>query len=284
MPMTTRDRQGKRTRELSQEVEDPDAQLGEEAGSTDLTLSPSPSNALSSQSPSSSYKEEKKPSTPPPRSALSRVPNIKYFQDQEIFVENLADLGARLSWDLIPGTTMKWLSYDDPEEEYNDERPHIKFGMILVGQLGAFLNLKVAENHFIPEKPEFSVQLLVEESTLDVLKDLLSRCGEGYAINNPLRIKVPESELLSDSFSSGDPFPNGFDGTSTTDTDDGPILAASAFTAGDKVAVQVWFGCYNFNNRSGPTFRLLKLWKLQPGVSGYLAQGRDPITPRKRRR
>jgi hypothetical protein len=178
---------------------------------------------------------------------------------------------------------MKWLSYDDPAEEYNDKNPHIKFGMILLGELGAFLSLKAAENHFSPEKPEFSVQLVVEESTLDVLKDLLSRRGEGYAIDNPLRIKIPESELLSDSFNNGDPFPDGFDGTSTTDTDDGPSLAASAFTVGDKVAVQVWFGSYNFNNRTGPTFRLLKLWRLQPSVSGSPSQGRDPITPRKRR-
>jgi hypothetical protein len=199
-------------------------------------------------------------------------------------VENLIDLGPLLSWDLIPGTTMKWLSYDDPEEEYNDEHPYIKFGIILVGELGTFISLKLAENHFSPEKPQFSVQLLVEESTLDVLKDLLSRRGEGYTINNPLRIKVPESELLSDSFNHGDPFPDGFDGTSTTDTDDGPVLTASAFTPGDKVAVQVWFGCYNFNNRTGPTFRLLKLWRLQPGNSGPASQGRDPITPRKRRR
>lgn len=132
---------------------------------------------------------------------------------------------------------MKWLSYDDPEEEYNDDHPHIKFGMILVGELGAFLNLKVAENHFSPEKPEFSVQLAVEDSTLDVLKLLLSHRGEGYAINNPLRIKVPESELLSEFFHSGDPFPDGFDGASTTDTDDGPNLPASAFTVADKVAV-----------------------------------------------
>lgn len=93
---------------------------------------------------------------------------------------------------------MKWLSYDDPKEEYNDENPHVKFGLILVGELGAFLNLKSAENYFRPENPEFSLQLLLEDSTLDVLKDLLSRRGEGYAINNPLRIKVPESELLSD--------------------------------------------------------------------------------------
>jgi hypothetical protein len=178
---------------------------------------------------------------------------------------------------------MKWLLYDDLAKEYDNKNLHIKFGMILLDKLGAFLSLKAIENHFSLEKPEFSVQLEVEDLTLDVLKDLLSRRGEGYAINNPLRIKVPESELLSDSFDSSDPFLDGFDGTSTTDTDDGPTLAASAFTAGNKVAVQVWFGCYNFKNRTGLTFRLLKLWRLQPGVSGSPSQGRDPITSRKRR-
>jgi hypothetical protein len=76
-----------------------------------------------------------------------------------------------------------------------------------------------------------------EDTTIEVLRDLLSRRGEGYTINNPLRIKVPELELLSDSFEGGDPFPSGFDGTSTTDTDDGPIIPASAFAPGDKVAV-----------------------------------------------
>jgi hypothetical protein len=178
---------------------------------------------------------------------------------------------------------MKWLSYADPALEYNDENPHIKFGMILLGELGSFLCLKTAENHFTPDKPEFSIQLMVEGTTLDVLKNLLSRRGEGYTINTPLRIKIPESELLSESFKNGDPFPHGFDGTSTTDTDDGPPLPASAFTTGDKVAVQVWFGTYNFNNRTGPTFRLLKLWRLQPGAFGSPSQNRDPITPRKRR-
>jgi hypothetical protein len=68
--------------------------------------------------------------------------------------------------------------------------------MILIGELGAFLSLKAAENRFSPEKPEFSKQLAVEDSTLDALKDLLSRRGEGCAINNPLRIKAPESEPL----------------------------------------------------------------------------------------
>jgi len=129
---------------------------------------------------------------------------------------------------------MKWLSYDDPEEKYDDKHPYIKFEMILVGELGAFLNLKVTENYLSSEKPEFSVQLLVEESALDVLRNLLSYREEGYTINNPLRIKAPESEPLSDSFNSSDPFPDRFDSTSTTDINDRPILAASAFATGDK--------------------------------------------------
>jgi hypothetical protein len=74
-----------------------------------------------------------------------------------------------------------------------------------------------------------------------------------------LRIKAPKSELLLDFFNSSDPFPNRFDGTSTTNTDNGLTLVASAFTIGDKVVVQVWFGSYDFNNRKGLTFRLLKL-------------------------
>jgi len=115
---------------------------------------------------------------------------------------------------------MKWLSYDDPEEKYDDKHPYIKFEMILVGELGAFLNLKVTENYLSSEKPEFSVQLLVEESALDVLRNLLSYREEGYTINNP--------------FNSSDPFPDRFDSTSTTDINDRPILAASAFATGDK--------------------------------------------------
>ena len=36
MPIITRDRRGKRARELSEEVEDPDKQLDQEASYTDL--------------------------------------------------------------------------------------------------------------------------------------------------------------------------------------------------------------------------------------------------------
>jgi hypothetical protein len=109
--------------------------------------------------------------------------------------------------------------------------------MILVKELGAFLNLKVAKNHFSPEKPEFFVQLLVKESTLNVLKDLLSCRREEYTINNLLRIKILKSKLLSNSFNNGDLFLNEFNGTFTTNTDNRPNLAAFAFTTGDKVAV-----------------------------------------------
>ena len=198
-------------------------------------------------------------------------------------MKNLTELILLFNWDLILGLTIKWLSYNNPKEEYNDENLYIKYRIILIGELSIFISLRAIENYFSLKKPKFFIQLVVADSILDILKDLLSRCGEGYAINSPLRIKVPELELLSDSFDSGDPFPGGFDGTSTTDTDDGLKLEVSAFTAGDKVAVQVWFGSYNFKNKAGPTFRLLKLWRLQPSAVGSLSQGRDPITPRKRR-
>ncbi|KAH8798662.1 hypothetical protein F5884DRAFT_140344 [Xylogone sp. PMI_703] len=258
MPIITRDRRGKRARESSKEAEDHDIQLGGEASYTDLTLNPSTSTALSLLRPSSSHQERETPSTPPPQSALNRVPNIKYFHDQEIFVENLTDLVPPLSWELMPKTTMKWLSYDDPEEKYTDEHPHVKFGMILIRELNAFLNLKVAENHFSPEKPEFSLQLLVQESTLDILKDLLSRRGEGYTVNNPLKIKIPESELLSDSFKSGDLFPDGFDGTSTTDTDDGPALSASVWITSCHV---LWEYTDRNDPRRGPFLHVINALK-----------------------
>ena len=72
-------------------------------------------------------------------------------------MENLPELVPPLSWDLIPGSTMKWLSYNDPQKEYNDENPYVKYRMILVGELGVFLSLRAAENRFSPERPEFSI-------------------------------------------------------------------------------------------------------------------------------
>ena len=157
---------------------------------------------------------------------------------------------------------MKQLLYNNPQEEYNNENLYIKYRIILIGELSTFLSLRAIENRFSPEKPEFSIQLVVKDSILDVLKDLLSRYREGYTINSSLRIKVPELELLLDSFNSGDPFPNRFNGTSTTNTNNSLPLLASTFTIGNKLAVQVWFESYNFNNKTRLTFRLLKLQRL----------------------
>ena len=222
-------------------------------------LSLSPSSTLLLQDPFTSHKEQKRLSTPPPQSTLIGVLNIKYFRNQEIFIKNLTELVLPLNQDLIPGSIIKQLSYNDPKEEYNDENPYIKYRIILVGKLSTFISLKTAENYFSPKKPEFSIQLVVVDSTLDVLKDLLSHYREGYTINSPLRIKVPKLELLLDSFNSGNPFPNGLNGTSITDTNNSPSLPASAFTIGNKVAVQVQFKSYNFSNKTRPTFKLLKL-------------------------
>jgi hypothetical protein len=105
--------------------------------------------------------------------------------------------------------------------------------------------------------------------------------GDGYSITNPICIKVPESDLLLVLFDSGDPCPDCFDPTLTTDEDDGPKLEASVFTPGGKLAVQVWFGSYKFTDKSKETrlfVRLLKLWRLQSLVSGFV---RSPVTPRK---
>jgi hypothetical protein len=71
------------------------------------------------------------------------------------------------------------------------------------------------------------------------------------------------------------------------DDQDGDNIDASRFTAGDKVAVQAWFGSYVFTNKSGkamsgPTFRLLKLWRLQVGVSGPSGLNSSPVTKRRR--
>ena len=132
---------------------------------------------------------------------------------------------------------MKWLLYNDPKEEYNNENPYIKYKMILVGKLSTFISLRAVENYFSLKKPEFSIQLVVIDLTLNVLKDLLSRYREGYTINSLLRIKVLELELLLNSFNSSNPFPNRLDGTSTTNTDNGPSLLAFAFTIGNKVTV-----------------------------------------------
>jgi len=52
---------------------------------------------------------------------------------------------------------MKWLSHNNPQEEYNNENLYVKYGMILVGELGTFLSLRAIENRFSLEKPESSI-------------------------------------------------------------------------------------------------------------------------------
>jgi len=160
-------------------------------------------------------------------------------------------------------------------------------GIILLGQLGQFTTLRSAQNNFDKNKPEFSLQLQVEERALEILKVFVRRRDRNITVTNPLRVKVAEADITSPSFTPGDPFPAAFDGTTTDDDQHGDEVDASCFTAGDKVAVQAWFGTYVFTNKSGkvvsgPTFRLLKLWRLQAGVSGSSSLNSSPVTKRRR--
>jgi hypothetical protein len=189
-------------------------------------------------------------------------------------------------WVAFSGTGIKWLAYNNPADLYDDDEPG-PLGIILLGQLGQFFTLRSAENHFNKDKPEFSLQLQIEDQSLEILKLLIRRRDRNLTVTNPLRIKVTESDVNLASFTPGDPFPAAFDGTTTDDDQDGDELDASRFTAGDKVAVQVWFGSYVFTNKagktvSGPTFRLLKLWRLQAGISGPSSLNSSPITKRRR--
>jgi hypothetical protein len=56
-----------------------------------------------------------------------------------MFAEKLLIFVLLLYWDLVPGTSIKWLSYNDPSEQYTPDNPHIELGIILIGQLGSFL-------------------------------------------------------------------------------------------------------------------------------------------------
>ena len=116
---------------------------------------------------------------------------------------------------------------------------------------------------------------------------MIRRRDRNLTVTNPLRVKVAESDVTLPSFTPGDPFPAAFDGKTTDDDQDGDNIDASRFTAGDKVAVQAWFGSYVFTNKSektmsGPSFRLLKLWRLQASVSSPSGLNDSPITKRKR--
>jgi hypothetical protein len=217
---------------------------------------------------------------------LDRVPNIRYFRGQWVYVENLDRLDPKLSWEAVNGTGIKWLTYNDPGDLYDDDKPG-PLGIILLGQLRPFIRLRSAENNFNKNKPEFSLQLEVEERSLGILKNLIRRRDRNLTVLNPLRAKATESDLTSPSFTPGDPFPATFDGTSTDDDQDGDIVDASCFNAGDKVAIQAWFGSYAFTDKSGktasgPTFRLLKLWRLQAGISASSSVNNSPVTKRKR--
>jgi hypothetical protein len=122
---------------------------------------------------------------------------------------------------------------------------------------------------------------------LEVLKVLICQWDRNLTVTNPLRLEVAESDITSPSFTPRDPFSAAFNGTTTDDDQDGDDIDASRFTTGDKVVVQAWFGSYVFTNKSGktmsgPTFRLLKLWRLQAGVSSSSSLNGSPITKRRR--
>ena len=239
---------------------------------------------LAPTSSSSFTSPNKRPATPPHVLDLSRVPNIQYFLSQWVYVENLNRLDSKLSWDTIKGTGIKWLSWNNPSDIYDDDDDEPgPLGIILLGQLGPFVRLRSAENNFNKNKPEFSLQLEVDERSLGVLKDLIRRREGNLTVSNPLRVKITESDITAPTFTPGDPFPATFDGTSTDDDEDGDIIDASCFTAGDKVAVQAWFGSYSFTDRSrktasGPTFRL----RLQAGMSASSTVNNSPVTKRRR--
>ncbi|KAH8595120.1 hypothetical protein B0O99DRAFT_710389 [Bisporella sp. PMI_857] len=112
---------------------------------------------------------------------------------------------------------------------------------------------QAAKNNFNKDKPKFSLQLQIEERSLEFLKDLIRRRDRNLTVTNPLRVKVAESNITFPFFTPGDAFPFTFDGTTTNDDQDGDSIDASRFAAGDKVAVQAWFGSYVFTSKSGKT-------------------------------
>ena len=241
---------------------------------------------LSTLTPPSYTSPSKRPATPPPALNFDGVPNLPYFRGQWVYVGNLERLDPKLSWEAFDGAGIKWLAHNEPDDLYDDEELG-PLGIILLGQLGQFTTLKSAQNNFNKDKPEFSLQLQVEERSLELLKVLIRRRDRNLTVTNPLRVKVAESDITLPSFTPGEPFPAAFDGKTTDDDQDGDAIDASRFTAGDKVAVQAWFGSYVFTNKSGktvsgPTFRLLKLWRLQAGVSGSSSLNSSPVTKRRR--
>lgn len=245
-----------------------------------------PHTPFSALTPSSFASPNKRPATPPSTLNFDGAPNLPYFRGQWVYVENLKRLDPKLSWGTFSRNGILWLAYNDPNDLYDDEELG-PLGIILLGQLGPFITLRTAENNFNKDKPEFSAQLQVEERSLEFLKDLIRRRDRNLTVTNPLRVKVAESDITFPSFTPGDAFPFTFDGTTTDDDQDGDGIDASRFAAGDKVAVQAWFGSYVFTNKSGktvsgPSFRLLKLWRLQAGAPGSSSLNSSPITKRRR--
>lgn len=243
---------------------------------------------VSAVTPSPYTSPGKRPATPPAFD-FGGVPNLPYFRGQWVYIENLQLLDPKLSWEAFNGTGIRWLAHNAPDDLYSDGKLG-PLGIILLGQLGQFPTLKSAKNNFDPAKPEFSLQLQLQEQSLEVLKLLIRRRDPNLTVTNPLRVKVAESDIISPSFTPGDPFPAAFDGTTTDDDQDGNEMDASRFATGDKVAVQAWFGSYVFTNKSGktvsgPTFRLLKLWRLRAGISGSSTTSSlksSPVTKRRR--
>ncbi len=251
-----------------------------DSGSLGLQTPPS---ALTPASYSSS---SKRAATPPLALNFDGVPNLPYFRGQWVYVENLERLDPKLSWEAFDGAGIKWLVHNEPDDIYDNKGPG-PLGIILLGQLGQFISLKSAVNNFNPDKPEFSLQLQVDERSLDVLKVLIRWRDRNLTVTNPLRLKVAESDIALPTFRPGDPFPAAFDGTTTDDDHDGTDIDAARFAKGDRVAVQAWFGSYVFTNKSGktvsgPTFRLLKVWRLQAGASSSLSLNNSPVTKRRR--
>ncbi|KFY96818.1 hypothetical protein V500_02300 [Pseudogymnoascus sp. VKM F-4518 (FW-2643)] len=139
-----------------------------QSGSVDLQT------PLSALTPSSYASPSKRPATPPPALNFDGVPNLPYFRGQWVYVGNLERLDPKLSWEAFNGSGIKWLAHNNPDDLYNIEELG-PLGIILLGQLGRFTTLKSAENNFNKDKPEFSLQLQVEERSLEILKVLIRR-------------------------------------------------------------------------------------------------------------
>lgn len=91
-----------------------------------------------------------------------------------MYAENLYYLETEVSWVTVNGTGLKWLTYNDPDDLYTDDGPG-PLSIILLGQLRPFVGLSHAENNFNKSKPEFSVQLEIEDKSLCIRNNLVRR-------------------------------------------------------------------------------------------------------------